>query len=137
MMSEFKRLSPVVGGGPATPAFSAPEPTPEVAAKLSSGATPDAVFPAQGDASYLYDVLEVEPATRFKDEDGFLNLTDPEVLCNKCKHGFIVKSRAPVQNRKPDGSPFYFTYGQCVKVTPPMSLDDLRVEVCNQYEAKE
>ena len=140
-MTEFKRLSPVVGGGPAspaTPAFSPEPPTADAAEKMALGASPEAVFPTQGDASYLYDVLQVEPATRFKDdEDSFLNLTDPEVLCNTCKHGFIVKSRAPVQNRKPDGTPFYFTYGQCVKVTPPMPLDDLRVEVCNQFEPKE
>ena len=92
----------------------------------------ESMFPVVG-ADYLYEAVGATGPSSFQDDDGFLPLTAPEVLCNKCVHGFIVKSRAPVQNKKPDGSSYKFVYGQCLYVSPPMSLDDLRVEECSMY----
>lgn len=93
----------------------------------------ETVFPVQG-AEYLHEELGVAPSG-FRDDDGFSALTDPNVLCNRCVHGFIVQSPAAVANRKPDGSVYRITYGQCLRTVPPMSLDDLRPEVCNQFVA--
>lgn len=96
-----------------------------------------AMFPPQV-PNYLAEELNVElkPEPAQFNVDSLTGLDSPSVLCNRCVHGHILKSRAATQNRKPDGSPFYFLYGQCLRVTPPMSLDDLRVEHCNQFEAR-
>jgi len=118
-------------GGPPTPAAPVPSPT-----HASSADALAAMFPPQA-PTYLAESLGVElnPASPNFREDSLLNLDAPEVLCNHCIHGHVLRSRAATQNRKPDGSPFYLLYGQCLRVSPPMSLDDLRVEHCNQYVA--
>jgi hypothetical protein len=94
------------------------------------------MFPPQDPGSYLGEALGVE-FSGASYAGSLSDLTAPEVLCNRCVHGHVLKSRAATQNRKPDGSPFYLLFGQCLRVTPPMSLDDLRVEHCNQFQPVE
>ena len=136
-MSTFNRLQP-------PSAKTADQPTPPkvegVDYENPSSATYDqvaAMFPPQAPNSYLADALGVELSSGPSYEGSLTDLTAPEVLCNRCVHGHILKSRAATQNRKADGSPFYFLFGQCLRVSPPMSLDDLRVEHCNQFQPVE
>lgn len=126
-MVTFNRLSPPLADNVSKPDSEAAD----SGADQSAGS----VFPVQGPGSYLADALGIESFSGPTYEGSLTDLTAPEVLCNRCKHGHILKSRAATQNRKPDGSPFYFLFGQCLRVAPPMSLDDLRVEHCNQFEA--
>ena len=125
-MSTFNRLQP-----PAAP----PEPAPQASSPVASSADAvAAMFPPQAPNGYLADALGVPLTAGPMYEGSLTDLTAPEVLCNHCVHGHVLKSRAATQNRKPDGSPFYFLFGQCLRVSPPMSLDDLRVEHCNQFK---
>lgn len=128
-MSTFNRLQP-----PAAQPSAAPQVAP---ANATTDEQVAAMFPPQPPGSYLTDTLGVELQAGPSYEGSLTDLTAPEVLCNRCVHGHILKSRAATQNRKPDGSPFYFLFGQCLRVAPPMSLDDLRVEHCNQFKAVE
>ena len=128
-MSTFNRLQPPAAPPPATPQVAPASATVDEQVAL--------MFPPQGPGSYLTDTLGVELQPGPSYEGSLTDLTAPEVLCHRCVHGHILKSRAATQNRKPDGSPFYFLFGQCLRVAPPMSLDDLRVEHCNQFKAVE
>ena len=131
-VSTFNRLQPPMANTPdVQPSFQPPTES----APHTGGVDPvAAMFPPQPAGSYLADILGVEVVGEKNYEGSLTDLTAPEVLCNKCAHGHILKSRAATQNRKADGTPFYFLFGQCLRVTPPMSLDDLRVEHCNQFQ---
>jgi hypothetical protein len=94
------------------------------------------MFPPQA-PSPLAEIIGVELSHNYAGESSMSSMDDEAVLCHRCVHGHMIKSRAATQNRKPDGSPYYFLYGQCLRVSPPMALDDLRVEHCNQFDAKE
>ena len=128
-MSTFNRLSVPPDNNPA-PASSQTNDSAPSPAGMSDNL--GAMFPPLAPASYLADAVGVDLVGLR--QDSLTDLTAPEVLCNRCAFGHILKSRAATQNRKADGSPFYFLFGQCLRVTPPMSLDDLRVEHCNQFK---
>lgn len=113
-----------------------PEDTSSTPMNPVAGADASAMYPPQG-ASGLAEALGIELNSGFGEADSFLSLDQPEVLCNQCVHGHVLRSRAATQNRKPDGTPFYFLFGQCLRTSPPMALDDLRVEQCNQFTPKE
>ena len=70
--------------------------------------------------------------------DERMALDDPQVLCMTCAHSQIMKSAAPVANRKPDGSRFGAMSGRClVSIYSPMELEEARPVECTAYQKKE
>lgn len=63
-----------------------------------------------------------------------LPLTDPRVLCTRCRHGWIMAEPAPTKNLKPDGTEFKRYKGTCCYGGGRMSLQEMRPTECNRFE---
>lgn len=87
------------------------------------------------------DGLEVMAAAEPKKT--WLDVVDEsKVLCFKCRFAWIVLKHAPIQNLKPDGTPFMEREGTCMFPAQfagggPLPLDERFVTECNQFRPKE
>lgn len=62
-------------------------------------------------------------------------LDDERIVCRQCRHGHLMRVLGPVQNRRPDGTPFEGTVGRCLLVPQaPMDFGELlRVVDCDRF----